>query len=356
MKKKIGIIICSYNNYILLENETLINNNFYNFPIINIDDHSNKKNQIYGRKLCKKNNIEFQINKKKGVQFATDQGINYLKKKYNCEWVIILQQDNFFLTKNFLKKFEKKIKNGNYKDYGALGFNQLSEDSILMNKNILKKFYNKEKPKGSLCVFSLSSANVNIFKRVPFMYFIKSLIKSLIIFKSPKKDLQSYILSSRIFSPFTNKAHKIVSKLYNGIFECELPMWSTIAINTNIWKKYVKPRKGYIFHIWFNDIAYQLLYNNIKLAVDSNLYIMNNQKIKEKYNFHWSSAHVGREKNSSQVEKYGHHLKVFKKYWGFDYENPEKNYDEIKKKYPNTLIEKFLCHDYTKGPMNNKSK
>ena len=48
MKKKVGVIYSSFNNYELLENEVIKRINFDNYPVINIDDHSEKKNQDYG--------------------------------------------------------------------------------------------------------------------------------------------------------------------------------------------------------------------------------------------------------------------------------------------------------------------
>jgi len=348
--KKIGIFFSSYNNYNILENETLKNNFYHNYPIINIDDHSNKKNFTYGRRLCKKNNIHFQLNKRKGVQYAANQAINFLKKKYNCEWVICMQQDNFFLDRNFLKKFENKIKKKKYKNFGVVGFNHLSEDNLIMNKNIVTKYYNKKKPKGALCIFCLSACNINLFNRIKFFDIIKYFVKSLLK-KKNKKYLKNLCNSSRVFAPFSLKNFEKISKKYNGIFNCELPIWSTIAINSTMWKKSIRPRKGYIFHLWFVDIAFQFLEKNIKLCVDANLYLLNNQKIKEKYGFMWSSAHAGRKNLRTQVEKYGNHLKIFKKYWGFNYENIEEEYPMVQKKYKNTLIDNFFNHKYTSGPI-----
>ena len=45
MKKKIGIVYSSYNNYDLLKHEVLNRVDFCDYPVINIDDHSNTENQ-----------------------------------------------------------------------------------------------------------------------------------------------------------------------------------------------------------------------------------------------------------------------------------------------------------------------
>ena len=41
----------------------------------------------------------------------------------------------------------------------------------------------------------------------------------------------------------------------------------------------------FIFHLWFNDVAYQFMKNNIYVAVTSDLYVENEQRIKLKYGF-----------------------------------------------------------------------
>ena len=100
-KKNIGIVYSSFNNYSMFENEVLKRVNFNNYPVINIDDHSFPEEQEKGRNICLRNNIIFQINKKKGVQHALNQGIEYLKSNFNCEWVFCLQQDIFPSNTNF---------------------------------------------------------------------------------------------------------------------------------------------------------------------------------------------------------------------------------------------------------------
>ncbi len=349
MKKTLGIFICSFNNYQLLKNETLKRNNFKNFPILNIDDHSSKKNIILGRKICRENNIKFQMNRKKGLQYATNQAIKYFKKNYNCDWIICIQQDNFMIG-NSLLKFQQSIKKNKYKNFGAVGFHHLSEDNLIMNSKIFKEYLAAKKVKGALCIFSLSDNKTNWLFKIKFTNLLKLFFKSIIRFKIDTNYLKRAISASRVFAPYTFRNFKRISKKYNGLFECELPVWSTIAINTNVWIKHIKPRKGYIFHLWFPDIAFQLLRKNIKIGVDSNIYVLNNQKVKEKYGMNYSSADAGREKNFKHAEKYGPHLKIFKKYWGFDYENILIEFPKVRKKFKGTLIEKFFNHNSREGP------
>jgi hypothetical protein len=351
MKKKIGVIYSSFNNYELLENEVIKRINFDNYPVINIDDHSEKKNQDYGAKICRANNIYYEINSKKGLQFAVDQGIQYLTNKFNTEWVICLQQDIYPLEKKFFLDFERRIESLKERDkIGAIGFNIISEDDIYMKPTIINDYKKGLRPKGLLGSLPLSGSKNN-FYNLKIKNQIKYILHSLINSNNSKNSKLDLLGQTRNFCPYGIKNFNKISKLYSGICAIDIPTWAAIAINTKNWKKYIKPRDGYIFHIWFPDIAFQFLNNNIWLAVDTELYLENKQKIKNKYGFHWSSAHAGKKEGlAHQVEKYGNHLKIFEDYWGFDFRNLN-TYKKVKSLYNKTLIEAFWEHDYSKGPI-----
>jgi hypothetical protein len=349
MKKKIGFIYSSFNNYDLLENEVLKRVDFEGYPVINIDDKSSIKNAELGAKLCEKNKIYFQKNKKKGLQFAVSQGIDFLKKEYDVEWVFCLQQDIYPVGKNFFSNFEKMVNELKNNSVGAIGFNIISKDGVYMNPKIISDYYKGKKPFGWMGLFPLSGvpkfSNLKIINGLKYIFYS--------IFKNPKNlsKKNNLLLESRVFCEYSTKNFNKISKLYSGLSAIDLPMWGAIAINVDNWYKFIQPREGYKFHLWFPDIGFQFLKNNIWLATHSEFYMQNDQKIKEKYGYTWSSAHAGREAKNTQVEKYGDHLEIFKKYWKFDYENIFENKERIKKIYKNTLIEKFLLHDYRKGPI-----
>ena len=350
MNKNIGLVYSSFNNYDLLENEVLKRVDFENYPVINIDDGSDPNQVEIGKKICRTHNIYFEKNKKKGVQFALAQGIEFLKKKYNVKWVFCLQQDIFPLGKSFFTRFDQMTSVINDENIGAIGFNVISKDGIFMDKkSVMKDYYNGKKPQGLLGTLPFS-------KRYEFSDLIlKDKIKVIIqnIFRNKNSDEKKKQIynSSRIFSAFSMKNFENISKLYKGLFAIDMIIWAAVAVNVKNWDKFIKPREGYRFHLWFPDIGFQFLQNNIWLTVNSDFYMQNDQKIKEKYGYIWSSAHAGRERNNTQVERYGDHLKIFKNYWKFDYEDVQKNKTDVIKNYKNTLIEKFLLHDYRKGPL-----
>jgi len=351
MKKKIGIVYSSFNNYEILENEVFKRVNFEGYPVINIDDHSDIEDQKIGEQLCIKNNIYFEINKKKGVQLALDQGIDFLQKKYDVEWVFCMQQDIYPLEKNFFSNFEKVISNLKEKKLGAIGFNIISDDNVYMRPNIIQKYKNGDRPKGWLGLLPLSGPKKNSFFDLKFKNKIRYMIYKLSFWKKNKEKIKNIFLQNRIFCEYGLKNFSKYSKKYNGLCSIDIPMWGAIAINTKIWKRYITPRSDFIFHMWFNDIAFQMLKHNIWLAVHTELYLQNFQKIKEKYNLFWSSAHAGKIGRNRQVEKFGNHLKIFKKYWGFDYDNLLEEFEKVEKNYEKTLIDRYRLHDFRKGPL-----
>ena len=186
MKKKIGIVYSSFNNYNLLENEVLKRVEFENYPVINIDDYSSKKNFIYGKKLCNRKKIYFKKNTQKGLQFAVNEGINFLYKKYDCEWIFCLQQDIYPIDKYFFSKFEKSIKTLKNKSIGAIGFNIISDDGIYMNKDIMDTYKKGISPSGFYAnslvfdrscefIFNKIDSSWNMTDATRFFYHIKSI-------------------------------------------------------------------------------------------------------------------------------------------------------------------------------------
>ena len=351
MKKKIGIVYSSYNNYDLLKHEVLNRVDFCDYPVINIDDHSNTENQKKGMKICLENNIHYELNKGKGVQFAVNQGIDYLSKNYDCDWIFCFQQDIFPMEKTFFHDFANKIEKINYSDIGSIGFNVLSRDKTFMNEEVLDS-YNKEKTaKGLMGVFVLSDTK-KMFQKLPLKIYLRNKLINLIGNKKLMKRVEDSLPKFRVFCPTSFKDFDKTSKKYNGIFAVEIPMWGAVAINVKNWIKLIKPSKDFIFHLWFPDIAFQFMNSGKWIAVDSDLYLLNDQKSKEKHGFHWSSAHAGRDKNFSfQIEEYGNHLINWKNKWGFDFNSPLEDYLKIRERYKDTIIDQFYDHDCRLGPL-----
>jgi hypothetical protein len=349
MVSKIGFVYSSFNNYDMFENEVLQRVDFNDYPVVNIDDHSDPEEQEKGKLICASNKIEYQLNNRKGLQHAVDQGIEYLFSKHGCEWVFCLQQDVFPIESSFFSDFEKYVNDRDVENIGAIGFNVLDDDnsySIDSYKNYLKNGFSR----GSLGIFFLSDSKYEFQRMSLFWYLATTFLRW---FGTPKykEKVVSFSNSRRWFSETNFHNFNKVANKYSGLCSVELPIWAGVAINVKNWKAHIKPSDDFIFHLWFNDVAMQWLNANVDLAVASDLYLLNDQLIKEKYGFQRSSADAGRSGDSKHVEQYGQHLINFESRWGFDYINPRLSYPKVSDRYAGTLVDRYFNHDCRLGPL-----
>lgn len=343
-KSEIGIFFSSHNNYSMLEGESLRRIDFEGYPVVNIDDHSCDQEKEYGRKICEKNNIPFIQNEGRGVQSATNTAIEYLKKNYNCQWVFCFQHDVFPLTKQFFSKFCADIKKRNTAQVGAIGFNVLDEPGGYSG-NGYNEYLTGKKPKGWIGTFFLSDHR-NRQEKFSFIQKIKYIILKYIY----RRDVSRWAGGNRFFSPKTYRQFKEVSKSYNGLYSVESFAWICIAFNVKNWLSFIKPTEEFIFHLWFPDVAMQFMVNDVYNAVLADLYVLNDQAVKEKYGIGKSSAQSARDGDTLHYEEYGLHLVNFKRRWGFDYELSRETYPAVASRYSETLVDTLYHHDSRMGP------
>jgi len=134
-----------------------------------------------------------------------------------------------------------------------------------------------------------------------------------------------------------------------------MPFWPIMGINLNTWQNFIKPTSEFRLHRWFPDVMMHFNKENYPCLILPDLYCLNNQPLKKKYNILWNSADSN--KDSVQSDKYfgayGPHLSYFKKKWGWDYELVKWTLTpSLLKKYRGSYIEKFYNHDVRKkGPL-----
>ena len=107
--------------------------------------------------------------------------------------------------------------------------------------------------------------------------------------------------------------------------------------------------------LWAPDIAMQFLVNNYHSAVSRDLYLINDQKCKEKYGFNASTSDesVVLDPSKNQLDETNLFAEIFKERWGFSYGNVKNEYPKLSKRYKNTLVEKYFNHDIRNGPLVN---
>ena len=339
------ILYPCYNNYDLMFGE---NKDFllkYSNQIIVIDDHSCEAEKLKGKEQCKIFDIKFEVNPKKGIQAAVDYVVNNL-----CgpkDWVLVLQQDVSFLNCNAISEFTKvlkKIEKNNYQ-IGGIGFPNYVPDSHY-NKNI----HDESSIVWKNCWmgnFSFSPSSFHKTKNIA--NFIYRTLSRVPFIENIERRIWHKLNFHRGFSPLQHPQFNKIINNYRGLVSIDLPVWTAIAISSKAWLKVIKPDPNFIFHLWFPDIAMQFMNNNFYVCTYSDIIIKNNVNIKLKYGIA-GSVEEGKKQNG-KMEKYGNHLNVWKKKWGFCYENPNPNVMKILTKVKkNSILTEMLIH-YQEHPL-----
>lgn len=313
--------------------------------VVVVDDKSEPEEVKKGLSFCKKNGVTFLINRGKGIQSAIQTVIDSLE--IQSKWVIVMQQDVKFPNEAMQVKCEARLKKIVEKNYpiGAVGFQNYVLDSHY-NDNPPVLDASKSTLAGALGVFFLSKKEY--FRKQTFSYrFIEWLSTSKLLSKFTRK-FRHFVIFNRVFAPKTYKNFHSIASKYQGLSSIQLPIWSVVAISVEEWKKYINLDKKFIFHLWFVDIAMQFFMSNRHVALDTEISIINDINVKEKYGQLGSHAE-GKIKNSNKMEKYGDHLRIFEDKWGFDYEYI---YENKNLKFPNsTLISEHLTSNPNNGPI-----
>ena len=358
------VLYSSYNNYEMLEGEVIKRSFLEDQITINVDDFSTNYDISKAESLCKKNNIYFLKNKKKGVQNAIQTTIDWIdKEEKKVDWILILQHDIFPVNKGFYKKLNKILKNKNLYKVGLLGFNIIGDEDDWATNNSLKEYLKNKKPDGYLGIPFLCDTKIE-FRRVKKSSYIIFLILKLLnktyfknynFVKRLNEKYRIHSVSKRDFCPTQYKDFDKVINKFPTLFTIDLPVWAGLAININAWKKVIKPCDDLQFMLWAPDIAMQFLVNNYHSAVSRDLYLINDQKCKEKYGFNASTSDesVVLDPSKNQLDETNLFAEIFKERWGFSYGNVKNEYPKLSKRYKNTLVEKYFNHDIRNGPLVN---
>ena len=310
------IIYPCFNNYDLMFGENadfLIENRE---KIILIDDHSSDSEIVKGKKWCQKYGVEFSLNLGKGIPSAVD----YVVRNY-CgadDWLLVMQQDVCFLDPNAVSKLGKRLSSINQSGYkiGAIGFpNFVSSSHYHADTEDLESVTWNQCWLG---LFTLSSSA--FYKPANLMDDTCRLISKLPVINQQFRKFWHKVIFHRNFAPSTFPKFMEISRNYEGVCSVELPVWTSVAINTNAWRKSVELDPRFIFHLWFPDIANQLMNQNWYVCNDTDFIVHNNWQVKFKYN-QSGSVEEGKKKDG-KMEHYGNHFIVWRDKWGYDYEDP----------------------------------
>lgn len=304
-KDNIIIWVSSHNNYEMLRDEVL-SLDFERFEFVNVDDRSTEKQKSLGKRICNDARIVYLQNENSGVQWACETLIKWIAaNRPNCKWVICMQHDWQPLpNQNFFQRVSNLIETGKLDEFGLIGFNVL--DNGKYTNDSLQKYYAGETPLGMMGLAHLGIDNE----------------------------------SGRWLSPHHNPMANRSPDNFNKPFIIEMPMWAGVGICIDKWNKCVLPDDKYEFHLWLPDVAMSMNMHNYPCLILPNLYAINQQEKKEKYDIPQKSTSG----NEHFFGNYGNHLKRFKQKWGWDYKTARSSFGEIAERYSGTLLYEYWKH------------
>jgi len=306
MNSKIGILLTSRNNYQMLKN-WYISANTNEFDILNIDEDSEAENKKVGAEICAELGIAYMDRDKRGMQNNLTTAGEYFKDR-GIEWVIWFQHDCWPLESDFFTKINQYLNDSDLNEFGVVGFN----------------CYHSERARNDL---SRVGFELNDTARTPLEPGDKW-------YRNKK-----YWNSTRV---------DYNSGKFDKPFAVESVAWYCAMVNIDQYFKYIIPTDEYhFFHAW-DDIAFQFLNNNVYNICIPSFNIGHFQNIKANYDIPINSPKAA-EKRDYFYSKWGH-LDVWKKRWGFSYED-RKTFEMVKDRYKDTLLWNFYHHDPINGPL-----
>jgi len=311
--EKIVVFISSKNNYFMLENELLVNTNFSEFLLINIDDNSNIDQKKLGKEVCARKNIIFLANKESGLQWGLKTLVNFLdKNKYNAKMILHCTHDNYPINKNFKETIGKIANSKTYLKFGLIGFNHLD---YRMTRNAIKAWKRKKQSHGLLGRILLIPRNKG-----------ENWYNQEILSKNPN--------------------------MYKDVFSVEAVSDMAFLINRELFSIHITPSTKFKLHLWADDISLQFMKKNIFNVVNQKIFFFNCQELKRKYKISVNSVDGAKKNTSHFGSGFGEHLMYWENKWGWsrDYQG---NLNQIKHRYKNTIIIDYINHDISKGPLQN---
>lgn len=310
---KTGLLVTSRNNYNFMEKFWIANFHRENYITLNIDEDSSEKEKKLGKYICKKYNIIYLDRDKRGMHNNLVTASEYFEP-LGIEWLIWFQHDCWPLQNNFISRFDELVSSGKMDKFGTVGFNVLATDIVNNYDKQIKLLEKGEKPFGVLA-------------RSPLSCF------------------------SKWYSGISSKTIKAIKnyKAYKKPFAVESPAWVAIGMNIKKFKEYIKPSDDYqFFHAW-DDIAFQFLNSNIYNIALPDFYVAHRPDLKPECNLPFKSVKAAKNGDDTFHGKWGH-LEVWKKRWGWDWENP-KTFEIVRERYKNSLLNDFYGYDPEKGPI-----
>ena len=307
---KISVFVSSRNNYSLLEEFIERNKkDLSGYYFVNIDDFSDEEQVTLGKSICKKYNIPFVSNKARGLQNATLTMIQHLQDVgVESEYVLWMTHDSHTITPNFVSTFDKIVSDGKLKNFGVVGFNILGPQCGVSNQSMV------------------SPTQCGMLGRSP----LTQLPGRGGWYRTPDMRLPWDVWGG------------------NTAIAVESPVDMTLAINVDMFTRYIEVSDQYHLFCAFDDICLQFLKNGIYNVTLPFLQVWHDQHIKDG-KVPIKSATAAKRGDSKHFGDYGPHFVKWKSDWGWERDAVRNTFPLDK--YPSGLIRDFYDHDYRVGPI-----
>jgi GT2 family glycosyltransferase len=305
----ISIYLSSRNNYTLLEEFIQRNPKLSKYYFVNIDDHSDPEQQNLGKHICEKYGIPFVTNQARGLQNAAKTMIEHLKETDNeSKFIVWMTHDSNIITPDFFEQLETLIANDKLSDFGIIGFNILGPQCNVNNEQQIHE---------TQCGMLGRATLTDLPGRGGW-------------YRTPDMQL--------LWAEWGGKRAIAV----------ESPVDMGLAINVDLFERYIQVSDNYHLFCAFDDICMQFMEHGIYNVTLPFLQIWHDQHIKEG-KVPVKSARAAQQGDSKHFGDYGPHFIYWKQRWGWERDDFRKTFP--KDQYLGTLFYDFYVHDWKSGPI-----
>jgi len=305
----ISIYLSSRNNYTLLEEFIQRNPKLSKYYFVNVDDHSETEQITLGKHICEKHGIPFITNKARGLQNAAQTMIDHLRETNNqSKFIIWMTHDSNIITLDFFEQLEHLVSTNKLDQFGIVGFNILGPQCSVNNEQSIR---------ADQCGMIGRATLMNLPGRGGW-------------YRTPDMQLLWGVWGG------------------NNAIAVESPVDMGLAINVDLFERYIKVSDNYHLFCAFDDICMQFMENGIYNVTLPFLQIWHDQHIKEG-KVPVQSARAAQQGDSKHFGDYGPHFEYWKRRWGWERDNFRKTFPVDQ--YKNTLFENFYMHNYEYGPL-----
>lgn len=325
MSKNIGILMTSRNNYDYMGElwckKTLEESDGNFFKVLNIDEDSSEEEKEKGKALCDKyENMTYMDREEPGMHHNIDTAIRFFGD--SVKYIIWFQHDCWPLQNDFFSILNDMIEDGKLDDFGLVTFNSMAQNMFRGEgefDKVMKDYNDGKEPLGVLTRCHLEYVETGDYYYCGYK-------------------------ARRIKKP-------IDKKRFSKPFACSEANFFAQAVNVENYKTHVDINRPFYYFKSWDDISLQFLLHNVYNIAIPYLYVTHRPDTKRKFDLPYLSVKPANKGKSKFHNASGHNPEEWIRIWGWDHQKP-KTFENVKKRYKGTLLEKFYKYNYVKyGPL-----